>query len=80
MSAASWVWLAVGLATLMLMVGVILGLIRQVKAMAATLIRFREDIEPVLERLRTESMIAQNRTEQLPERLPRREPGDRIRR
>jgi hypothetical protein len=80
MSATAWVWFGVGLATLLLMAGIILALIQHVKALAATVTRFREDIEPVLERLRSESMVAQARAEELPERVPRRGPGARLRR
>lgn len=80
MSAGAWTWLAVGVATLLLMLGIILALIGQVKALAATVSRFREDFEPILERLRAESMVAQNRAEHIPERVPRRGPDARIRR
>lgn len=80
MSAAAWVWLVVGFGTFLLMAGLILGLIRQLKALSSTVTRFREDVEPVLERLRTESMIAQSRADHLPERVPRRGPDARIRR
>jgi heme exporter protein D len=80
MSTAGWVWFAVGFGTLLLVAGLILGLIRQVKALAATVARFRQDVEPVLERLQTESMIAQSRADHLPERIPKRGPDARIRR
>jgi hypothetical protein len=80
MSAAAWVWFGVGFATLLFMAGIILALFRHVKALAATVTRFREDVEPVLERLRSESMVAQTRAEELPDRVPRRGPGAKIRR
>ncbi|HJP67062.1 MAG TPA: hypothetical protein VKA30_12250 [Actinomycetota bacterium] len=80
MSAAAWVWFAVGLATVLVMAGILLALIRHVKALSATVRRFREEIEPVLERLQSESMVAQRRTEELPDRVPRRGPGARLRR
>ncbi len=80
MSAAVWVWLAVGFATLLVMAGLIMGLARQVKALSATVARFREDVEPVMERLRAESMIAQARADHLPERVPKRGADARIRR
>ena len=80
MSAAAWVWLAVGFATLLLMAGLILGLIKQVKALAATVVRFREDVEPVMERLRSESIIAQDRAEHLPEQVPKTGADARLRR
>jgi heme exporter protein D len=80
MSAAAWVWFGVGMATLLFMAGIILALIRHVKALGATVARFREDVQPVLERLRSESLAAQARAEDLPERVPRRGPGARLRR
>jgi hypothetical protein len=80
MSAAAWVWLAVGFGTLLLMGGLILGLIRHLKALSATVTRFREDVEPVLERLRIESAIAQNHAGDIPERVPKRGADARIRR
>jgi hypothetical protein len=80
MSAAAWVWLAVGIATLLLMAGLILGLIRHLKALSATVTRFQEDVEPVMERLRAESAMAQDRADRLPERVPKRGTDARIRR
>jgi hypothetical protein len=80
MSAAAWVWFAVGLATLIVMGGVILGLIRQVKDLSATLKRFRDEVEPVLEQIRSRSEDARSRSEELPSRVPRRGAGARLRR
>ncbi len=70
----------VGFGTLLLMAGLILALIRHLKALSATVERFREDVEPVMERLRAESMIAQARAEEIPERVPKRGADARIRR
>ena len=70
----------VGMATVLLMLGIILGLIRQVRALSATVSRFRDDVAPVLERLRAESDTARSRAEAIPEQVPTRKPGARIRR
>ena len=80
MSAAAWVWFAVGLGTLIVMGGVILGLIRQVKALAGTLKQFQQEVEPVLEQIRSQSEAARSRSEELPSRVPVRGPGARLRR
>jgi outer membrane murein-binding lipoprotein Lpp len=80
MSAAAWVWFAVGLATLIVMGGVILALIRQVKDLSATVRRFQQEVEPVLEQIRSQSENARSRSEELPSRVPRRGPGARLRR
>ncbi len=78
MSAAAWTWFAVGLGTLIVMGGIILGLIRQVRDLAGTLRRFREEVEPVLEHIRSQSDSARSRSEQLPSRVPRPGPGARL--
>lgn len=80
MSAAGVVWVSVGLATFLIMTGTIIAMIRQLMALNATVRRFREEVEPVLERLRSESMVAQTRADGLPDRVPRPSPGATLRR
>jgi hypothetical protein len=80
MSAAAWVWFAVGLGTLIVMTAIIRGLIRQVKDLSATVKRFQQEVEPILERIRSQSDTARSRSEELPSRVPRRGPGARLRR
>jgi hypothetical protein len=80
MSAAAWVWFAVGLATLIVLGGVILALIRQVRALSDTVKRFQQEVEPVMEQIRSQSENARSRSEELPSRVPRRGPGARLRR
>ncbi len=80
MSTAAWVWFAVGLGTLIVMTAIIRGLVRQVKDLSATVKRFQEEVEPILERIRSQSDTARSRSEELPSRIPRRGPGARLRR
>jgi hypothetical protein len=80
MSTAGWVWFAVGLATLIVMGGIILGLMRQVKDLAGTLQRFQQEIEPVLEEIRSQAELARSRSGHMSSRVPSREPGARLRR
>jgi heme exporter protein D len=79
-SVAAWVWLAVGLATIMVLIAVLIGLIRHLKLLAASLRRFQDEMTPALESIQRDAELAQNRAEQVPARLPSREAGARIRR
>lgn len=80
MSVAAWVWLAVGLATVLLLIAVLIGLIRHLKLLAASLGRFRDEMTPALESIQRDAEAAQARAEGVPARLPARGAGARIRR
>jgi hypothetical protein len=49
------VWLAVGLATSVLLVALVAGLVRQVRGLAATAKRLQEEVDPVAAELRREA-------------------------
>jgi hypothetical protein len=75
MSAPAIVWLTVGLCTLVILVALVLGLVRQVKLLARTLVEFQTEVRPVLEQMREEAARAQERAERLRQTqltLPRR--------
>lgn len=67
--------LAVGLATLALILVLAVGLIRHLKLVAASLRTFQEDVEPILQQIQSQSARAQERLEGLTEG-----PGGRLRR
>jgi hypothetical protein len=65
MSGPAIIWLTVGLCTLLVLVALILGLVRQVKLLARALAEFQTEVRPVLEQMREEAARAQERAERL---------------
>jgi predicted PurR-regulated permease PerM len=57
---------------------VVVALVRNLGVLSASLKRYRDEVNPLLEKIRTEATHAQRRLEQLPEARSKR-PGDRIR-
>ena len=79
MSAAIVVVIALGTVSTALLAVVVFALFRQVKTLSAALKRYREEVQPVLERIRDESDRARRRAEEVPTRVPTRGPGARLR-
>jgi len=65
MSAPAVVWLAVGLSTLLVLVALVLGLVRQVKSLAGALAEFQKEVTPVLEEMRDGAERARQHAERL---------------
>ena len=65
MSAPAIVWLTVGLGTLIVLVALVVGLVRQVSLLARSLADLQEAVRPVLEEMRDEAGRAQDRADQL---------------
>ena len=64
MTAPVVVWLVVGLASLVMLAAVTLGLLKQLKRLTGALAEFRAEIQPVAEQVRAESQRAQERAEE----------------
>ena len=67
--------LAVGLAAFAFLLVLVLGLVRHLKVLTASLRRFQDEVQPVLEEIRRQSVKAQERMQGLSEG-----PGGRLRR
>jgi heme exporter protein D len=65
MSVPAVVWLAVGLSTLLVLVALVLGLVRQVKALAGALAEFQREVGPVLQEMRDGAERARRHAERL---------------
>jgi len=65
----------IGVATLAILLILVVGLIRHLKVLAASLRRFQDEVHPILEDVQRGSATAQERMQRLSER-----PGDRLRR
>jgi hypothetical protein len=77
------VWISVttiGLASIALLAVLAFSLFKQVKQLSESLKAFRDEVDPVLQRIQDGSMEAQNRAERLSERGLSPDPGDRLRR
>jgi len=75
MSVPAVVWLCIGLSTLIILVALVLGLVRQLKSLAGALVQFQKEVTPVLEEMREGSQQAQEHAERLRQTefsLPRR--------
>ena len=75
MSAAIVVALAIGAASTLILVVLIAGLWRHLKVLLASLKRYRDEIQPVLEQIQTSADSARTRAEAVPGRLPQRPPA-----
>lgn len=62
------VLLAVGLASVGLLAVFIIALIRHMKLLAASLRRFQDEVQPILEEIQHESANAQDRMQRMQER------------
>jgi hypothetical protein len=67
MSVPAVVWLTIGLCTLVIMLALVLGLIRQVKAVAGALADLRREETPVLQQMREDAERAREHAERLRE-------------
>ena len=67
MSVPAVVWLTIGLCTLVIMLALVLGLIRQVKAVAGALADLRREVTPVLQQMREDAERAREHAERLRE-------------
>jgi hypothetical protein len=67
--------LALGLAALTFLLVLVLGLVRHLKVLTASLRRFQDEVQPVLEEIQRQSVTAQERMQGLGEG-----PGGRLRR
>ena len=65
MSVPAIVWLIVGLATMLLLAALALGLIRQLKRLVGSLTEFQRAVEPVAAQMRAEVEAAQGHAEDL---------------
>jgi hypothetical protein len=57
--------LAVGLASLAFMAILLIALVRQLKLLGSSLLRFQEDVQPLLEEIQESSATAQDRMQRL---------------
>jgi hypothetical protein len=71
--------LAVAISTTLLLVVLLLGLFRQLKALGRSLRAYRDEVQPVLDQLQHASESARSRTLEVPSRIPGRGPGARLR-
>jgi len=62
------VWLAVGLASMLVLAALALGLIRQLKRLAGSLAEFQKAVEPVATQMRADVEAAQEHAEGLRKR------------
>ena len=60
--------IALSVATIGILVVLVISLARQVAALAGSLREFQEEVQPVLERIRTDAEQAQGRLQRLSER------------
>ena len=67
MSVPAVVWLTIGLCTLVIMLALLLGLIRQVRAVAGALAQLRREVTPVLQQMREDAERAREHAERLRE-------------
>jgi hypothetical protein len=65
MPAPAVVWLIVGLGTLIILVALVVGLVRQVNLLARSLAELQEAVRPVLEGMREDVARAQEHAERL---------------
>jgi len=65
------VLLAVGLASVGLLAVLLIALVRHLKLLAASLRRFQDEVQPVLEEIQQESVKAQDRMQRMQERQER---------
>ena len=75
MSVPAVVWMAVGLATVLILVALVIGLVRQVRLLAESLAEFQKEVRPLLEEMRADAERAQEHAERLRQTelsLPRR--------
>jgi hypothetical protein len=75
MSVTAVVWLTIGLCTLVIVLALVLGLIRQVKAVAGALADLQREVTPVLQQMREDAERAREHAERLRQTelsLPRR--------
>jgi len=65
MSTPAVVWLAIGLSSLVIMVALVLGLVRQLRSLSSALAQFQREVTPVLEEMREGAQRAQQGAERL---------------
>jgi hypothetical protein len=65
------VLLAVGLASVGLLAVLLIALIRHMKLLAASLRRFQDEVQPILEEIQAESVSAQDKMQRMQERRER---------
>jgi hypothetical protein len=70
MSVPAVVWLTIGLCSLVIMLALVLGLIRQVKALAGALADLQREVTPVLQEMREGAERAREHAERLRETEP----------
>jgi uncharacterized membrane protein len=71
--------LSVSLVSTILVLGVVYGLVKQLKVLAAALGRYREEVTPLLEEINAGADTASRRASELPGRVPGPGPGARLR-
>ena len=70
---------AVGVGSTLLLLALVLGLIRQLKALVRALGRYRDDVQPLLEQITAGADSASRRAADVPSRVPKPGPGARLR-
>jgi Sec-independent protein translocase protein TatA len=65
MSVPAMVWLSVGLATILILLALVVGLVRQVRLLAQSLAQFQKEVRPILDQMRADAERAQERAERL---------------
>jgi len=71
--------LAVGLASVGLLAVLLIALVRHLKLLAASLRRFQEEVQPILDEIQEESANAQDKMQRMQERREKGTLGARIR-
>ena len=65
MSTVAVVWVVIGSATLIVLAAMLVGLLRQMKRLAAAVTELRREVEPALRSARVDAERAQSRSEDL---------------
>ena len=65
MSTVAVVWVVIGSATLIVVAAMLVGLLRQMKRLAAAVTELRREVEPALRSARVDAERAQSRSEDL---------------
>ena len=79
MSVLVVVALALGVTSTAVLVILMVALVQRLKVLTGALRRYQQEVQPLLERIQTESESARIRAEDVPGRLPARTPGARLR-
>jgi predicted PurR-regulated permease PerM len=69
MSTVAVVWLVVGICTLLVLAAFMVQLVKQVKRLTGSVVRFQREVQPVLEGIQRDAQAAQERSERVQEQV-----------